>query len=109
MAVKRCKDTRGWGAVDQPRNSSSLRNPAASKTTWGTHQSNMSEKTNQETQKFLITMLEIHGSHFSQSRKKKRKPIKNTENITGKIKKYEGVHLYQQTLTVKMQPLPMKE
>lgn len=54
-------------------------------------------------------MLEIHGSRFSQLQKKKRKLIKNTESITGKIKKYEGVHLYQQTLTVKMQPLPMKE
>lgn len=55
-------------------------------------------------------MLEIHCNCFSQLGKKQRKLIlKNTESITGKIIKYEGVHLYQQTLTVKMQPLPTKE
>lgn len=67
-------------------------------------------KTNQETmqQKFSNVRNTLQ-SFFTIRKETKETYEKNTESITGKIIKYEGVHLYQQTLTVKMQPLPMKE
>lgn len=56
-------------------------------------------------------MLEIRCSQpfFTIRKETKETYEKNTESMTEKIMKYEGVHLYQKKLTVKMHPLPMKE
>lgn len=54
-------------------------------------------------------MLEIHCSHFSQLGKKQRKSMKRKiqKALLERSRNMKG--LYQQTLTAKMQPLPMKE
>lgn len=68
------------------------------------------EQNNKEvSNNYVINTLQPFFTLSTRKEPRKARRKKNTESITGKTMKYERVYLYQQTLLLKTQLVPMKE